>query len=165
MSIDEVRQKIARWVFKELRGYDTETFILPTDQDIETFGKAMMIIAKGDGDLAQKEREWILGSLLARGGSESIIEKLSSYEANDNLQEIVASGNFHKKIRPLINEAILACYANDEYHESEKSTVRKFAAQLNVSEDVVTEIELALEEVRAANEKLWATLFPEGRPR
>lgn len=159
---NDARQIIAQWYFKQSRDFDT----VPPESTTEIYGKALLICANGDGTLAQKERDHVIGVIAASGASEAILEELKNYAATDNLEEVIATDKsiFEKGKASMIYEAILTCSADGEYSEGEKALVSKAASLIGVSEDVVKQLEEICEEEKKLFKRKIQILYSTGKP-
>ncbi len=152
-----------RWINEEFYGF---TQPVPPETDRNYF-KALFIVANGDGVITEKERKWIVGFAAAQGASPAVIDELQKYSGNDDLNSLLsADPTLDPKYtaRPLIRDAILAASADDEYSSAERETVLKLAKQLGVSEDVVSQIEQSVTQVKKLRQQEIELLFPEGKP-
>ncbi|GET44404.1 TerB family tellurite resistance protein [Microseira wollei] len=161
MTSDSTRKMIGNWFYRQSLNFKQQ----PADDVIEYFAKALLIAAKGDRVLSQAERDWVVGLTAAKGGSEQLIEELKNYSADEDVEQVIASHPFSDQgRRTLIYTAIQACGADGEYNEAEKACIRKIAALLKVSEDVVKEIEELCEQEKAQFQKRIKLLYPDGHP-
>lgn len=144
MSTIPAQETAALWLNQSKIGHKFEE--LASDQFFGSYGKALLIITKGDGTLAPAEREWVLGSLAAYGASASTLEALSTYEAEEELENVVtslladekANGNIS---RTLVYNAFKACSADGAYNEGEKAAAYRYGSLLGISDDVIGQIE------------------------
>ncbi len=160
LTTEETRRLIGQWVYKY-----TLNFKQPPQGAIESFAKALLIAAKGDREISQAERDWIVGLTAAKGASEKLIEELQNYQADEDIDEVISRDSIADGAREaLLYTAIEACSADGEYHDGEKASVRKIAAKLGVSESVVQQLEAHYAEDRALFKKKIKTLYPNGHP-
>jgi hypothetical protein len=66
--------------------------------------------------------------------------------------------------RSIIYDAIATVSADAEYSEDEKAMVRKVASNMEISEDVVEQIEAIYTEEKKLFEQKIKVLYPEGHP-
>lgn len=159
-TIDKTREIIGDWVYKY-----TLNFKRPSQGAIEAFSKALLIAAKGDREISQAERDWVVGLTAAKGASEQLIEELKNYQANEDIDQVISKDSVADGAREaLLYTAIEASAADGEYNDGEKASVRKIAAKLGVSEDVVKQLEAHYQEERALFKKKIKTLYPNGHP-
>ena len=153
MTSTSTQKTAALWLTQTKTGHKIEQLL--SDQEFENYGKALLIVTKGDGTLAPAEREWVIGSLASYGAPASVLETLKTYEANDALEDVVsplaedakASQNSR---RTLIYNAFKACSADGAYNEGEKAATYRYATLLGLSQDVTEQIE----QLHLENEKL-----------
>lgn len=148
------------WILNRIYGFNT----IPPTSDAETFTKATLICAKGDGVLSPKERDWVVGR--AATINSSGYELAKTYPADEELADVIANSPVINKSgrRSLIYVAIQACAADGEYHQEERDKIHRMAKSLGIQEDVVNQIEEICIEESKAREKRIALLFPEGSP-
>lgn len=157
---DQTRKLIGEWVYKY-----TLNLKQPPQETIEAFAKALLIAAKGDGEISQAERDWVVGLTAAKGASEKLIEELKNYQANEDIDQVISRNSLANGGRQaLLYTAIEASAADGEYNDGEKTSIRKIAAKLEVSEDVVKQLEAHYQEERALFKKKIKTLYPNGHP-
>jgi tellurite resistance protein len=159
-TTEETRKIIGQWVYKY-----TLNFKQPPQGAIEAFAKALLIAANGDRVISQAERDWVVGLTAAKGASDQLIEELKNYQADEDIEQVLAKDSIADAAREaLLYTAIEACGADGEYNDGEKASVRKIAARLGVSEDVVKGLEAHYEEDRTLFKKKIKTLYPNGHP-
>ncbi|MGB3508025.1 MAG: TerB family tellurite resistance protein [Microcoleaceae cyanobacterium] len=145
------------------------TKTLPPETSVIWY-KALLLCANGDGELAQAERDWVIGHATTYHPemSESQIDELRTYNgtgSTDDIEKLVFSDPLAKKGRyVLVYEAIQASAADGDYSEGEKATIRKMGAKLGISEAKIIELESLFEEEKALREKRIKVWHPEGIP-
>ncbi|OLT59084.1 hypothetical protein [Moorena bouillonii] len=168
-DIAPIRATISKWYYKELWDWDLDKMAnveeLSSFIELGTFLKSLLIAANGDGELSEAERKWVIGRAATAGAPESLLKELETYPANEDISEVVTSNNvISKGRRGVIYFAIKAAASDAEYAEGEKATIRKMAKAIDISEEVVKEIEdLCLEEERIKQKRISLCL-PEGDP-
>ncbi|HSO00445.1 MAG TPA: hypothetical protein VLS89_19270, partial [Candidatus Nanopelagicales bacterium] len=75
------------WLFKDKANFRT----IPTDGTIESYMKAVLICANGDGKLTPEERDWAVGHAAAFGASDSLVDKLKSYAADEDIEQVISA--------------------------------------------------------------------------
>jgi hypothetical protein len=149
------------WLLKEK--YAFQEAVGPEDYD--SYLKSILICANGDGTLAPEEREWVVGQASAYSASDSLIEELKFYKADEDIEKVVSRAplaNVFK--RYLVYDTIMACSADGEYSDQERVTVTKMAAKLGISQDIVQQIEkICIEEIKL-REKRAKLMYPEDSP-
>lgn len=162
-EIGEAREKAAKWYYKEIWGWDIEN--LPTGEQPPTFLKAQLIAANGDGILTPEEKQWVIGRAAVAGIPEALLKELETYEANEDIVEMVSRTeptNKHRKA--VIYFAVKACAADGDYHDEEKKVVRLAATAMGISSEEVEEIEKLCAEEERLKEKRAQLCFPDGSP-
>ncbi|MDI1475078.1 hypothetical protein [Polyangium sp. y55x31] len=155
------KEKGYLWLFKDKANFTT----LPTDETFEGYMKAVLICANGDGKLTPEERDWAVGHSAAFGASDSLLDKLLSYKADEDIEQVISMTPASSASRRfLVYDAIRACSADGQYSDRERATVIRMAAKLGLSEELVRQIEeVCLEEARL-REKRLSLVYPEGAP-
>jgi hypothetical protein len=149
------------WLFKDHTSFDT----LPTADVFESYMKAILICANGDGKLTSEERDWVIGYMAAFGAPDSLLDEMRSYKANDDIEAVIsATPASDASRRFLVYDAIRACSADGAYSDPERATVIKMAAKLGISEDLVKQIEEVCLEQAKLRQKRLALMYPEGAP-
>ena len=147
------------WLFKEKYTFGK----FPSPEAYDSYTKSILVCANGDGTLAPEERDWVVGLASAFGASDSLVEELKSYKADEDIEKTIgdapeASGSR----RYLVYDAIMACSADGEYSDQERATITKMAAKLGISQDTVEQIEkICIEEIKL-REKRVKLMYPEG---
>jgi len=141
------------WIMDELYGIQE----LPPEEDYETFTKAVLICAKGDGTISPEERAWFAGRSAAYQDIKSY-ELATSYAGDDDLQKVLAgSSNVASRKGRLITiyVAIQACSSDGEYHPGEQQKIHQMAELLGIEESVVRELEqLSVEEAEMRKKRI-----------
>ena len=156
----------APWIKTDRYGI---TKTLPPETSVIWY-KALLLCANGDGELTQGERDWVIGHATTYHPemNESQIDELRNYNGSgstDDIEKLVFSDPLAKKGRyVLVYEAIQASAADGEYSDGEKTTIRKMAGKLGISEAKVIELESLFEEEKAFREKRIKVWHPEGIP-
>jgi len=149
------------WLFKDKTNFRT----LPEADAFESYMKAVLICANGDGKLALEERNWAVGHAAAFGAPDWLVDALKSYEADEDIEQIISATPASSASRRfLVYDAIRACSADGEYNDRERAMVTRMAAKLGLSEELVRQIEeVCLEEARLRDKRL-KLVYPEGPP-
>jgi hypothetical protein len=150
------------WVLREEEGFSG----LPRTSDLEIYMKSLLICANGDGRITEPEREWVLGIASAMGLPDDTVERLKGYEAEDDLNSLLAGGVETGKGAPrsLIYNAIRACMSDGELSDGELATIHQAASIMDVPEAVVGELrEIVLQQAELRERRL-KLVFPEGIP-
>jgi len=149
------------WLLKDR--YGLQEAAGPEDSD--SYLKSILICANGDGTLAPEEREWVVGLASAHSVSDSLVEEIKFYKADEDIEKVISrapQANVFK--RYLVYDTIMACSSDGEYSDQERVTVTKMAAKLGISQDIVEQIEkICIEEIKL-REKRLKLMYPEGSP-
>ncbi len=133
---------------------------------LEGFAKAMLLCASGDGELADAERNWILGFVANSGATYELLEELRTLQPGDLnpmdlLQKTERPGLF---THALIYYAIKASDADGVLDPSELGTIKLMAQVLGVDEGTVDSLVDFHREEQAFQTRKTQLLFPNGHP-
>ena len=162
-TITDYRRKGSLWVYSRILGFKT----YPNVEDTETVCKAVLVCAKGDGVLAPEEKDWQISFFSALDAPESVLEKLETYEAKDDLAELLGSSSERIKNlvqRDIVYQAIKASAADGEYNPKEHEKICKMAELIGVTSDVVEQLVELHKEEEQLREKRIKLIFPNGSP-
>ncbi|GAA2639188.1 hypothetical protein SMC26_40850 [Actinomadura fulvescens] len=130
----DTREKGALWLFRKDWSFDSK----PSIDDFESYAKALMICAKGDGVIAPAEREWIVGYFAAFGCTDELARMLEEYEGDDALDDVLSSSDAANACsRGIIHDAVRACAADGELHADELASIRTMNRLLGHPENLV----------------------------
>ena len=134
IKIDEIRRN---WYLRLERGFSE-----PVPLSIaKTYFKALLVFARGDGVLSERERSWVVGFAALLGHSDEFLQFVHSYSADDNIDELIEELNASQEAqRALLYDAICACTA-DGYHELEQQRIHRVAKSLGIPDNVIVRIE------------------------
>ena len=148
----------SRWYVKEQWGWSYDSYI--SEEDALAYLKALLICTKGDGIISEAEREYVIGFVACRELPLSIIEAARTYDANEDIADIISHNTIVQKgKKAIIYWAIKACSADAEYNNQEKAAVRKMAGLMGVPEEIVEEIEAVIIEEQKLKEKRNALVY------
>ncbi len=155
------KEKGLLWLVKERYKFRKT----PSPEGYDSYIKSMLICVNGDGTLAPEEREWVVGFASAFGASDSLVEELKSYKADEDIEKAIGDApEANGSGRYVVYDAIMACSADGEYSDQERATITKMAAKLGISQDIVEQIEkICIEEIKL-REKRVKLMYPEGAP-
>ena len=128
------------WLLRELWGFPSG---VPEDERLD-YLKAIMACARGDGDLAPAEKDWVIGYGAACGGHQATIDALEAYDGAEDVVAILRRNMPVAKTwgRVAVFDAIRASNADAEYGDDERAAIRREASTLGVSEEAVEALEL-----------------------
>ena len=92
---------------------------------------------------------------------------MQKYSGDDDLNSLLAADptlDLKYAGRALIRDAIQAASADGEYNSAEREALLELAKQLNVSEDVVNQIEQSVVQIKKLRQQEIELLYPEGKP-
>ncbi|HEX7277518.1 MAG TPA: hypothetical protein VF244_09110 [Acidimicrobiales bacterium] len=151
-----------RWYWKDEWDFDT----IPPDGPAHQLLQAILICAKGDGDLAGAERDWVVGLGAMHQVADDKLEALGSYGASDDLASTVEAD-------PLVAEfgrratayfAIRASQADGDLDSGERATIEGMAAQAGLTGELVRSLFALVEAENKLKALRRVLLLPEGAP-
>jgi hypothetical protein len=127
------------WLLREMWDFPSG---VPEDDRLD-YLKAIMACARGDGSLAQAEKDWVIGYGAACGAPQATIDALQAYECDEDVVDIIERNMPVAETwgRVAVFDAIRASAADHEYGDEERAEVRRVAARLGVNDDVIAAIE------------------------
>jgi uncharacterized membrane protein YebE (DUF533 family) len=129
------------------------------------FFKALIVCCNGDGNLTEEEREWCIGYCAATGGTEETLLALRDYAGDEDVVAVIGRGRPHAAThRRLIYDAIRAASSDGDYHEAERATVRRMAAEVGLSEGEVEAFEDLYAEEQRLKDRRLSLVIPVGTP-
>ena len=149
----------ALWLLRHDWGIGGE----PNTADRESFAKALMICASGNGRLTPEERAWIVGLAAAVGTPENAISSLHSYACSDRLEDVLASMGPHVP-RLLIYDALRACASDGELTHQEITGIKASAQKLGIGEQDVDKLHRIVQEENTLKRRKIEAVFPQGQP-
>ncbi|MFF4419001.1 hypothetical protein ACFYY8_41265 [Streptosporangium sp. NPDC001559] len=151
------------WYFKQEYGFDA----VPSADEMITYYKALLICVNGDGELAEQERDWVLGYAAVVGTPAEYLAELRDYAADERVEDVVSRFDIIVAAsRCIIRDAIRACAADGTVRTTELDTIRRMNRALGHPDDLVDRL-LDLHVRQADIDRARSALFwPEtgGRP-
>jgi len=131
----------ALWLYDEVWGVKEDVGANLSDAENLAYGKALLTAAKGDGDITDAERNWIMGYLSAGGHSDETLATLRSFEGEDDYERLFTEGVMQDPAgrRLCIYDAIRACGADGDLAEAEIAKIHEMARLFDVPAEVVDE--------------------------
>ncbi|NJK53771.1 MAG: hypothetical protein HC936_15020 [Leptolyngbyaceae cyanobacterium SU_3_3] len=155
------REKGYLWLIKD----KTDIAAFPSPEIFESYIKAVLICANGDGKVSPRERGWVVSHFAALGAPDALLDELNSYDADEDIEKTISATPVTDVSRYfLIYDAIRACSADEAFSDSERATVVRMAAKLGVPAEVVRQIEELVIEETQLREKRLKLLYPNGAP-
>jgi len=105
------------------------------------FYKTLLCCCKATVQLADSEREWVLGLCSATGGDD-LIPFLEDYDANDDPAALLTNvPGLSEAANELIYNAISACSSDKTFDEQERQSVLEIAQSIGVNRERFLAIE------------------------
>ncbi len=158
--MNEMSLEALRFVFRHFYGIKT----MPEAGDHEAAMKAVMICAKGDGVLADEEKDWISGVSAMVGNP--FYGLAHTYDAGEPIEDVVAASPWLSQFggRMIVFEAIRAAAADGELHTKEVEMITRLAGAIGVDASIVPTLVRLHEDETALMKRRIETLWPESSP-
>jgi len=134
-----------------------------TDETQLNYGKALMMIAGADGEIAEEEKQWYRDTYATEDNTpDEIVEQVLNFDFQTARMEDVI-GNFTVDVsinfaRVLFYDAMKMARADDDYHIAEQKAAIKAARLLGVDVNIAHTIEYMIDTEERV-EKMRRTLF------
>lgn len=150
------------WLLREMWGFPAG---VPEDERLD-YLKAIMACARAKGDLTDGEKSWVIGYGAACGAHQETVEALEAYEPDEDIDEILGRNMPSAETwgRVAIFDAIRAASADHQYGDDERKAIRRLAKRIDVSEEVVADIEELYQEEVALKQRRIALVFGDQVP-
>lgn len=152
----------AIWMLREIWGAPAEVAGNISDEENLEYGKALLIAAKGDDELTDAEREWILGYAICAGNSAENVRVLRSYAGEDDFEDLFTRGVQQMARRVCICDAIRACGSDGALAPGELAAVHRMAERLSVPSEVVDAFVEIYNEEQALKARRMELAYPDG---
>jgi len=141
-------------------------FSVETSQDaLLDYFKALVVCCNADGNLTEEEREWCMGYCAATGGTEETLQALREYVGDEQVAVIIGRSRPHAAThRRLIYDAIRAASSDGHYNEAERSTIRRMAGEVGVTNGDVDAFEALYAEEQRLKDRRIGLVIPVGTP-
>jgi len=88
------------WHYRREWGFKS----VPQAGDWAVMGRALLICANADGQLAPSEREWILGYMASNGAPAAMLEELAAFDATGDVLALLPKSDAVNKSRRVLIE-------------------------------------------------------------
>jgi uncharacterized tellurite resistance protein B-like protein len=145
------------WLLREMWDFPKG---VPEDQRLD-YLKAIMACARAGTELAPAEKAWVIGYGAACGAHQATVDALEAYDGEEDISAILERNMPVADTwgRVAVFDAIRASNADVEYTDDERAAVRREAAALGVSEEVVVALEALHEEEQALKRRRIDLVF------
>ena len=144
------------WLGRETFGVPTEMAVSVSAEENMAYAKALVVCAKGDGEITPDEREWLIGYSVTQGHPQEVVDAISTYDGGDSIEDLLsASANMPAYRRFLVYDALRACASDGDLAAEERQKVVAMADLMGVPGDVVDELEQLVQQ----NQELRRRLF------
>lgn len=138
---------------------------VPRSSDFEYAWKAIKVAAASDGQLTERERLHLLGKMCAIGTPADVVEKVLEFdETSTTCEALLYRIDVPPEVRPgtgawVVYEGLSVAMADGELSDGEREAVRRTAAAMGVSSEVVGALEEQVREESALRDRRLQTLF------
>ena len=130
------------WLAGETFGVPTELAVSISTEENMAYAKALVVCAKGDGEITPAEREWLIGYSVTQGHPQEVVDVIRTYDGGDSIDDLLrASPNMPVYRRFLVYDALRACASDGDLAAEERQRVVAMAGVMGVPGDVVDELE------------------------
>ncbi len=144
--MDRLKTSFA-WLGWDLAQIPPDLAMSITTEENMAYAKALVICAKGDGQITPQERQWLIGYSVTVGHPDAVVETTTTYEGEDAIEDVLkASPAMPTYRRFLLYDALRACASDGELAPGERERVLRMADRLGVARQVVAEIEQLVQE-------------------
>jgi uncharacterized membrane protein YebE (DUF533 family) len=148
------------WLGKETFGVPTEMTMSISAEENLAYAKALVVCAKGDGEITPDEREWLIGYSVTQGHPQEVVDAIRTYEGGDPIEDLLsASPNMPAYRRFLVYDALRACASDGDLAAQERQRVVAMAELMGVPADVVDDLEQIVQEHQALRQRLFGVLM------
>ncbi|UJR38640.1 hypothetical protein I4U23_031305 [Adineta vaga] len=151
----------ADWFFQQY--YHSET--RPYHTLYHDYTKTLMNLAGADGVLADKERQWILGNLAAKGGDEKMYNFFKTYmPSKEDLEKIIKEKPGFTEVvsRSTIFDAFIAASADNELHKDERDAIYRLGHTMGLEDTLLQQIEDMAAREKSHRLQVLNLVFPQG---
>jgi signal transduction histidine kinase len=164
---DPRRMTALKWMGWELFELPEEIYDQVTDEDNLTWVKAMFACAGGVDRITQHERDWVVGYHTAAGDADWVIEAVRTYDAVEQVQDIMKLPSMTNTARGLLYDTLRMCSSDGALTSDEVDCVLRAADEMGVSRDVVGELHRIVDQEqglrRQRYELITAPVLPAAR--
>jgi hypothetical protein len=148
------------WLAKETFGIPPDMAATVSVEENMAYAKALLVCAKGDGDITPDEREWLVGYSVTQGHPHEVVDAIRTYEGDDSIEDLLsASPNMPTYRRFLVYDALRACASDGDLATEERDRVVAMAELIGVPGDVVNELEQIMQEHQVLRQRLFGVLM------
>lgn len=155
-------ERAARWYWKEEWDFNS----VPPEEADHKLLQAILICANGDGELAEAERDWVLGLGAMLNVADEKLDSLKAYSAADDLAQTVESDPLVEEFgrRATAYYAIRACQADGLIAPGERSTIEGMASQAGLAPELVQNLFALVEAENKLKALRRLLVLPAGAP-
>ena len=148
------------WIYKEQLKFKT----IPPSGDFKAYGQVILNCCKGDGEIHEEERTFVLGYFACFGCPDDVLDYLKTYDGEVDMATAAgASMQVQQCTTAAVYDAVRACQADSKVHaidERELEAIKGMAATLDVTGDTVDKIvSIIAEERTIKNTRLQVRRF------
>ncbi|GAA4824895.1 tellurium resistance protein [Streptomyces ziwulingensis] len=150
------------WIFQEFWGFKNP----PTITDFEAYGKALLICAGGDGDLASAEREYAIGLIAGMHGPDEVVETLKTYGGEDDLRAVLSNAEGARESGGcLVYDTIRVSAADGVLAPGELDKIHEVADLLSVPRENVAQMVRIHQQEQELRDQRFKLCFPDAANR
>jgi signal transduction histidine kinase len=139
-TAEQQRLVALRWFVQENWEMPGEAGDQITDEDNLMSAKATLLIAGGNRQITEREREWLIGYHTAARGADWVIEAIAAYDDSDTLDDLKNVPGFPQVARGQVYYALRMCSSDGPLTADELGRVERSAAALGIAREEVDEL-------------------------
>jgi tellurite resistance protein len=145
------------WLLREMWDFPSG---VPEDDRVD-YLKVIMACAQGSGELAQAEKDWVIGYGAACGAHQSTVDALEAYEGGEDVVEILERNMPVAETwgRVAVFDAIRASGADGALNDDERDQIRRVADRLGVRAETLAAIEALCDDEQALKRRRIDLVF------
>jgi signal transduction histidine kinase len=134
------RMTALRWWVQELWEMPAEAADQMTDEDNLMHGKAVLLVAGGNGRVTEREREWLIGYLTAARDADWVLDAIATYDDSETLHEFMRVPGFPEVSRGALYDAIRMCTSDGPLTVEERMHLERGADEIGAPHEILDEV-------------------------
>lgn len=137
---EQHRRVALRWFVQENWEMPGEAGDQITHEDNLMSAKATMLIAGGNAQITQREREWLIGYHTAARGADWVIEAIAAYDDSDTFDDLLVLPEFPQVARGEVYCAIRMCSSDGPLTPDELGRLERSVDALGIAREELAEL-------------------------
>ncbi|MER8044483.1 tellurium resistance protein [Streptomyces sp. NPDC094032] len=150
------------WIFQEFWGFKNP----PSATDFKAYGKALLICAAGDGDLAKAEREYAIGLIAGMHGPDEVVELLKTYDGEEDLRTVLSNAEGARESGGcLVYDTVRVSAADGTLAAGELEKIHEVADLLSVPRENVAQMVKIHQQEQKLRDERFKLCYPDAANR